>query len=439
MDASLRVTLTVALFACYFMEGLGSSLMPSARLDVADMIGVDFSAISFDFVTQLIGGVVGSAAAVVLFSLVGRQVVLIVSLFVMAVAVTAVPFVCSLASYLTTQLLFGFVISIIDVACTPWLLELWTPRDAPPYLQAMLFFSSLADAVAPLIEGPFLLSAHLATRNDRSSIQSHDMTDVSATRTRLWIPFFASGSAFAMIALFLVILYFCFPDKRDKEETRDAFIRDEITCDTKLVVMGCILSSLTATTLACNMNFVPVFAIGCGLSREGAAFLTSAMSAAFAGNRFVSIFVAFKSRPQVMIFSSLAILVTGNLMILAFARTSRAMLWTSVLVIGSGHSSLDASIASYLGQRMDYTTRISALLTLSSNICTNLVPLVIGNLMADDVFVLVYANIVLLGSSVSLFVIMCVIPESPTRDNETTVRASFAVVRSVSNQTISSE
>ena len=100
-----------------------------------------------------------------------------------------------------------------------------------------------------------------------------------------------------------------------------------------------------------HLQFLPTFAVNTDLnmSPSAAALVTSAAAAAFTVGRALSIPLAIKLKPQVILYTNHVMMIAGILILAFYANSSLVMMWTGNIILGAGFSSVYASIYAFLG------------------------------------------------------------------------------------------
>ena len=118
-----------------------------------------------------------------------------------------------------------------------------------------------------------------------------------------------------------------------------------------LVTMGSLFLTFFVGMEHMHLQFLPTFAVSTDLniSPSTAAFVTSAAAAAFTVGRGLSIPLAIKLRPQVILYTNHFMMISGITILAVFANTSMAMMVTGNIILGAGLSSVYPSFYAFLG------------------------------------------------------------------------------------------
>ena len=441
-----KVLLSIDIYICFIVMGAAYSLLGPGRLDIAELIGVDFKQISYGQSGRAFGSAFGALVCAWVFSKTNRQLGLIASLLVGALSLLIVPFIRILWLYVALEVIFGFAGAAMDVACNSWLLEIWE-ADVNPWMQALHFSFAIGMTIAPLIEEPFL-SPYLKEiqKNDSTSV-THANETLPHEQTRIVIPYSMAAAAFVAVAVLFTVLYFKMPYIETKRtvaspkqsedghtqinssnnnndlalrtgvgdiDRQDLLMqaereRQEKVYHVQMIVLGSLLLCFYIGFEISTFNFMSEFAVLALSSKPKGAFLTSVTSAAFAGNRFISIFMAAKIKPKTMLYMSFALLSIGNILLISCFKGSEVMIWIAAMIIGVGHSCVFPCIMSFLETRLNITTFVCGIFILSSCISSVAVPFVIGSYITSHPLVYVYINIGGLIACAGIFSVLYII------------------------------
>ena len=118
-----------------------------------------------------------------------------------------------------------------------------------------------------------------------------------------------------------------------------------------LVTMGALFLTFFVGMEQMHLQFLPTFAVNTDLnmSPSAAALVTSAAAAAFTVGRALSIPLAIKVKPHIILYTNHLMMIAGILMLAFYANTSMTMMWTGNILLGAGLSSVYASFYAFLG------------------------------------------------------------------------------------------
>ena len=427
MSRGKKVEYTITIYACFCTYGLASTMLASARLDIAQLMSVSFAQISYGAVGRSVGYVVAAFLFGWLYSRMSRQLGLVACLVVSGFSMFVVPFTRTLALYVFLEFVFGFFNAGIDVACNSWILEIWQ-EDANPFMQGMHFFLATGFALAPVLVAPFLSIDEDALDADNVTLTSENGTGSPFGESHVVVPYSIGSMSMVLAAVGLLVLHFLSPYPQQQRSvsapkttavagqeaagsaTSDYLKRVNAELEAnryriQLLTLGAaLLFSYTGLELA-TFAFIPEFVhvIALRLSKARAAFLSSVMMAAFAVSRLVSIVIAAKLRHKTMLYGSYALLVLGNLILLLTANSSQTGVWIGVMILGAGHSCVYPCIMSFLETRVNMTTTVCGLLMLATCLSPIVVPIIMANCLEAHPLTFCYVNIFFLTAICASF------------------------------------
>lgn len=137
-------------------------------------------------------------------------------------------------------------------------------------------------------------------------------------------------------------------------------------------------------------SFLVTFAVKSrlGLSKQRGAEICSTFWAFFALSRIPKIFMIDCMGNDTSIFSGLVVLLTGCAVLLPLGQDSEAALWTGVILVGVGGSSLCGCIFGYLEEHFEVTSVIGSLIYVSALVGEFVFPVIISHLIESQPLVL---------------------------------------------------
>lgn len=409
-----RYVYTFIIYTSFATYGILATTTASTLLDLAELMNCASEQIAVGLSIRAIAYSVSALTCGWLFDRLDRQVGLIIALTGCAAFSLPVPLIRSLNYYLFTQAINGIGYSAIDVAASAWILQLWSHRSNT-FMQALHFCFSIGDAIAPLIVRPYLSTRRVMDGNHTTS----DPTVTKSEESRIHIPYIiVSCIAFAVSVL--LISWHTWESCCNKSKKIDAVVKEETmetmpaalsaSCKTdtvtrtasdrgytiELLLLGCLLLTFCAGMEFNTLNFLPTFAVFCGLrfSNADGALMLSVLSIAYSVTRALSIPISTKLSSRTMIYGNMIILLSGNLLLLAFSSTDSTMVWVAVIIIGIGNGSTMPAIFSFLSDKMTTTNTIIGIFTFSRSVSQSMYALVTGFLMRSTPLVFVYVNLV---------------------------------------------
>ena len=428
----VSIIFSISLFAGYTVFGIGSSLAAPALLDIALLVHSSFAAVSYGLVLRSIGYGMGGLICGWLYRYLNRQIGVIICLFISGLLILAVPFTRNVYLYIAVEGIYGFFTGGIDCASNAWIMELW-PGNSSPFMQALHFFFALGMVVAPLIDEPFLVPLNSTNETDHNNhflspltLDSSQVLEAKENGSNVLIPYLIGAAGFFLVAILQLILRFNIhyeipTGEQAKNRTMSvasstsqnnttavaAAAKAQKSKKYKMMVMALamLLFISYASTEMNTFTFIAEFAVYCDLkqSKSTGAFMSSVMAASFAVSRGLSAFVAAKIPPKFMLYGSVGIIVTGNLLLILWANTSLIGLWVAVVILGSGHSSIIGNLYSFLEERIEMTTLVCGCCMFSCCIGSIVSPIIVGRLLKSHPSVFGFINVA--GLSVVLILL----------------------------------
>jgi len=432
----LKYTLTFAVYFCYFTYGLGFSIIGPTLLDVAELTRSSFHQVSLGVVSRSATYCAGALFFGWAFNIVNRQLGFVASLIVSGLALIAIPFVRQLYFFIVAQAVFGFAVAGLDVAGNAWILEIWQ-ESANPYMQGLHFSYAIGMTISPLIAEPFLSpevrrqNATIITVDNGTMAEFFNLTDATSAadlinqESQIAIPFGICSLSLWISGLVLFILYFTSPYTQMIRTASHAkaspgghlcHIRDDeasnlIPMETprdyfyRVIIFGslllCFYSGIELNTFTFLQDFVVYSSLR--LTKSTGAFMLSVLSATFAIFRGLSILVATRVKTSHMLYTNMALIGIGNLLLLTFGNTSERLLWIALVIMGAGYSCVFPGIYAFLEERINVTNSICGAFMFASSIATTTNPILVGLFIETNPMIFVYVNVVSLILCILIF------------------------------------
>jgi len=401
--------MTFAMYLCFFVYGIGSSIFAPVMLDMSEILEAGMDDLSWALAAKIAGYALLALPFGWLFSRVNRQMGTVVCLVIVGLTSVPMPLVKSLPMFFLEMVVQGMASSGIDVALNAWILEVWQEK-ANPYMQGMHFSWAVGATVAPLLCQPFLskpLNQSLMSGNeelDRLVPHSESMIYISYLIS-CFLCLFAAGF---LLVVNLVVPYQ--PRKREKneehEENREEGIGKDLSDSIKptkqytdlkwLIFLSNLLMVFYCSVENNIFSFFPDFAVysKMRLSKSTAAFMTSVLSGSFALFRGISILTATKLSAERMLHMHFTLATLGSvLVVMAGHFDCLPLTWVSVVVSGAGCSCMFPSIYSYVEERIVVTDLLSGLYIFVSNLTCIIITGVVGMLIKSNPMIFAYFNV----------------------------------------------
>ncbi|RWS22781.1 sodium-dependent glucose transporter 1-like protein [Leptotrombidium deliense] len=324
-------------------------------------------------------------------------------------------------SLILNQAIVGFASGGVDVASNVLLLEMWDV-DSNVYLQATHLCYAIGSTLSPLVAAPFL-SSNTTTNN--ATVSGSTVAPPVPNSSRIYIAYQITSATALLSGIITCLFEFTKPYKTPERSLTRKNQKLEINAnegdEEQLVPQG-LPKSYYAVFISCAalmlcfylgvemnlFNYLPTFIIELkmNISRTTNSFMNAAFSGVYTGFRFISIFVARKVKPVVMLYMSLSTLLFAHIFILTFGHDSEAMLWITVVIAGAGCSWVYPTFYAFVEERIDVTNSIGALFMFSSSVITTVTPLIVGNTIEKMPLMFVYVNVASLLFVVAFFISM---------------------------------
>lgn len=445
---------TAAICSSYFANAMMYMILGPTMLDVAELSASSYDDAAFAIVVREAAFLFGSLACGWIFDhWLNQRIGLMLSLAVAAIATAVVPFSSNLWLLWVSQGVVGFAIAGLDVAATVWMLQTWTGHNVDPFMQAMQAAYAIGQMIIPILSAPFLSSEQeipeFIVRNEWAYfVKSY----LKKEGTHIIYPYtIASLCGFAS-AGFVLFLHLRTPFTREvvvtgneaevrpmrkaksygsTEDVRktsiaepeppvvqttapavkravsmspadpDSLVKRRRGYWILIVLLEC-LFICSYTGMECDtFTFIPQFVVFSDLevSKSTAALMSSVMSASFALFRILSVPLATRISPGLMLWNNMTLTFIGNVLLLIFANSSYAMTWIALLLLGSGLSSTMGATNAFVSQRIVMTNTLVGLFLCFGRVAATANAFFIRLLIQSQPLILAHTNI--------LFVIIC--------------------------------
>ena len=154
------------------------------------------------------------------------------------------------------------------------------------------------------------------------------------------------------------------------------------------------------------------------LSANKAAEMLSIISMASTAGRGISVFVAMKVRPQIMIGYHFAILYVSIGLLILFGQHNLTMLWLTNVLIGLGLSALFPAMFAYLEQYIVITNPIGTCVILFSDLFNLFNPFLLGLMVEKHSVVVILFEMLYLILCTSIFAIILLVVRKYSKISE---------------------
>ncbi len=348
---STKNAATTGYFFSFIIFGLLTAALGPTLPGMAENTRSQLAQISFIFTAQSLGYLVGSVSGGRLFDRFPGHPLLAGVLLGMALLAFSIPITTGLWLLIGIFLLLGIMQGALEVGNNTLLV--WLHRDqVGPYMNALHFFFGLGAVLSPMIVV-------------RSIASSGDFR---------WVYW-----ALALLALPVSVWLARLPSPRDGEHHQMAQTGQS---NTLLILLVAVLLFLYVGAEVSYGGWVYTYVINtfAGIPASSAAMLTSAFWGAFTVGRLVSIPLASRVKPGVVLMIDLigCLLSLGLMMLL---RGSLAALWVGTLGLGIFMAAFFPTTVTLAGQRMRITGQVSGWFFVGAGAGGMILPWLIGQLI----------------------------------------------------------
>ncbi|CAG2103981.1 unnamed protein product, partial [Medioppia subpectinata] len=324
---------------------------------------------------------------------------------------------------------------IINCVINVWIIEMWLQKSAP-ILQIPGLTFGLGTILSPLLLKPFLRDKYdgphvttiatttgvvpvvVSTPDDSSITYAYNESYEEDRRSHLKTPFLILG-VIQIVFPILLTLMFVFKRYRNKsdstqpantpmvDEKGDQQAKDVINENNldgpqwrlfdrypkyrwpALLLFGTLVGAFNLVESS-YYTFASTYFQYCplGISPKKATDVITAFTAPYTVFRGLSIFIAIKLSPKLMLIIHFAICIIG-LICLVFGRSNMTMLWVANVFMGVGISAIMQSIFAFVGANVRMTDMVGTLMTVFMSSFNILPPYLIGLYMKQysDMFI----------------------------------------------------
>ncbi|XP_023236471.1 major facilitator superfamily domain-containing protein 4A-like [Centruroides sculpturatus] len=404
----LTTTTLCFVFWCF---GLCVAFLGPTLLDLGCKTSTTFSTMSWVFFSQSFFILLGSACAGVLLQKFPDDIMLFVAILMMTATMAIIPVCNVLWSLAIVLALMGFFMGTIDTVANVSMISLYG-KDVSPFLQTMHFFYGVGAFVSPMIAQPFLLNedcsrfidntTKITIKDDNETYPAETLEDAQK-KTHINYAFWTM-SLFMVPVIFLSLLLVtrrCF-HKLLNNENHNSFAEKQYenmgdkTAESKenleetsqvnngyivLVAFLCaVLMFLYDGLQATFGGYVYSYSVKgpVKLPKYDAAYLNALFWGMFAAGRLISIVLATRVSPTIMLFGNIIGCTFGVLMILAL-RYNQIMLIIGTCLMGFFMSSVFPTALSLTEKYINVTPTITSVLVFSAATGEMSLPVIVGH------------------------------------------------------------
>lgn len=396
----------------------------STLVDITKRTSSSFEEANNGLVIRTVTLAVGSLLFGYAFERINRQFGVAVAVMVMAVNTMLTPMATSSNLFQVAMLINGLSASAMEVASTPWLLEMWQ-SSAIRYLQMVNFAGSMANAGIPLVAAPFLSNEQLnATTNATNMQKSTEENDY-----RLFIPYGIAASTGFTVSIFMLALYYLQPyESRERIDEMSREVSSVPVSDTNsdtsscestenmtncayymaksnsyyshtVTILGCFVMSLYSGLDSTSTTLIPEYLtnLDIGITAETAAQMLSDMSFSVGIFNVLAIFFSKYFRPGSIMSFGLSFSLIGYIILISSVNHSVALIGPSFICIGAGTALFTPSAYTFMEERVSVTNRISGFISFGGKAIMILNTIVIGKAVKKHPETYTYISVALLS------------------------------------------
>lgn len=381
LEAPSQRTLLLRAFAYYaalVMLGLTVAAFGPTLPGLAAQTSSTFEQISIIFTVNSLGYAIGSLLGGVLYGRLPGQVVICGALLIMSVMIALIPIAPSLLLLIITLIVLGVGMGTLDVGGNT--LIVWMFGDkVGPYMNALHFSFGLGAFLSPIIVDRVIVS----------------------TGGIKWVYWFL-----ALLIIPVVVWLSRLPSPTDsgeqEKQARESSVAGGLSLALILMAAGLLLLHVGG-----ELGFAGfIFSYGdsVGLTETSSRLLNSSFWGALALGRLVSIPLAMRLLPKMMLFLAYigAIL---SILIVMLAPGAEIALWVGTFGFGFSMGPVYASVINFAERRVAMTSTVTSILLVGGSVGSMIIPWLVGQVFASNgpnammllVGATVVASIVLLG------------------------------------------
>lgn len=169
---------TITLCFVFWSFGMCVAFLGPTLLDLGCKTQTVFSTMSWVFFSQSLFILLGAAAGGILVERLTPNLTLVLGTAMMTITMALIP-VCHVLAVLAVVLaIMGFFMGCIDTVANVYMIRIYS-KDVSPFLQALHFFYGIGAFVSPMIAQPFLLNEDCSLFIDNSSEPMLDQEDMN--------------------------------------------------------------------------------------------------------------------------------------------------------------------------------------------------------------------------------------------------------------------
>lgn len=356
--------------------GMIGAIFGPSLLKLGEQTQTTLGQISLIFPTRAVSYLVGSFLAGYLFDKFSGHRLLVGFLPVIGITLGLIPFLGNPLILIAVSMLMAFTISMIDVGCSSLLFKV-PEIDIGPAMNGLHFFYGLGSFIAPLV-----LAGSLQISN---GIQ--------------W--------GFWGLALFSLVILIQFINNQEPEKTEDQQERIEgnnLVNGKKIKQIIWMIALFFFAFVGVEIGYgdwLSTYSITSGLAVERTAILlTSTYWGAFTLSRLISIPLATRIRPKMILMMDMVGSLIGLGLIFLFPRIT-TFLWLGTIILGFSVASLFPTMLTFAESILPMTGRVTSIFFVSGSVGSIILPWLIGrsveNLGPNIIIQALFLTLILAG------------------------------------------
>lgn len=418
----VRAVKTAVLYLVFFTVGLSVAIPGPTLLDLQLLTNSTLSQITYILSSRSAGYAIGSIVGGILIDFVDQQLVLIFSLLITCVSLSAVPWISSLWGIIITFGINGIFSGAIDSVSNIWILHIWG-KESPPFMQALHFAFGLGAFLAPLLAQPFLVpiqtdpiprmkqpSHKFSVWNKRQHhFIARNVYSVSSGQTYtsndLLIKYpYTAAAMFGGLVLILFVTIYCFHKENKPHPTKiverppDEIDKKSSKTKSNLLIIFMVLFTAIFLHIYSGLEMafgtlLTTFTVkeNLHLDKSTGSYISSLFWGTFTFFRCVTVFLVDIMGCEKMLIFDLVLIMVSNLILVSFASRYAAGLWIGVAVMGLGASSVLPTIFGYLEQTFSLSSRMASVILGAACFGEFVMPFIAGSFIDDypETFIIV--------------------------------------------------
>ena len=362
--------------------GMATAILGPSILYLVDQTHSSLTEMSFIFPARAGSYLLGSWLSGILFDRYRGHRLLVLSLVVMGITLSAVPFLLSPISLVMMIIGMGLAMGLVDVGCNTLLFRIKS-INIGPVMNGLHFFYGLGSFLAPLI-----LVGSLKLQNN--------------------IRWGYLGLGIFSFIVLAQLIKLPEPTLPVNEITENEEARTEATNHKSILILMIAIFYFAFVGVEIGYgDWLYTYSLQSHLADDqGAVLLTSVYWGAFTASRLISIPLAARFKANRILFGDLAGAFLGLGLVLFFPG-SRSALWMGTIILGASLASIFPTALTYVETLMPMTGRITSRFFVSGSIGSIFLPWIIGRYVEgvgpQIIIYVLSATLVLAGMMFYLF------------------------------------